>query len=279
MESQRWRLVITAASASLVTLGAVTAYQTMSRRKKRRQLDLDAARSLAKTQSLYQSVLPDNETENWGIGVSSAGSSQQLNGYDEGLIREQLARNYAFFGEEAMGQVRGGHVVIVGCGGVGSYAALMLARSGVSKIRLIDFDYVTLSSLNRHATALLSDVGTPKVTCVERTIRQVAKWVRVDARIEIWRKDEGGGKLLEGADWVVGELYDGYTFKPGPFFDVKTRVDAIDNIATKVDLLKYCRDHSIKVSSFLLLRTGVNGLLGVRVYGGWRKIRPYSCSN
>ena len=74
---------------------------------------------------------------------------------------------------------------------------------GVSKIRLVDFDYVSLSSLNRHATATLADVGTPKVKCIEKTLRQIAKWVEVDSRIDIWRKD-GGGHLLEGADWVVG---------------------------------------------------------------------------
>jgi len=75
---------------------------------------------------------------------------------------------------------------------------------GVSKIRLVDFDYVTLSSLNRHATATLADVGTPKVACIERVLRQVSRWVEVDSRVEIWRK-EGAGKLLEGVDWVVGK--------------------------------------------------------------------------
>ena len=83
---------------------------------------------------------------------------------------------------------------------------------GVSKIRLVDFDYVTLSSLNRHATAVLTDVGTPKVTCIEKTLKQIAKWVQVDSRIEIWRKDEGG-RLLEGADWVIG--------MPPPLFDAR----------------------------------------------------------
>lgn len=51
--------------------------------------------------------------------------------YDEELVREQLARNYAFFGEEGMGKVRGSSVVVVGCGGVGSWAAVMLCRSFV----------------------------------------------------------------------------------------------------------------------------------------------------
>lgn len=117
--------------------------------------------------------------------------------------------------------------------------------SGVSRIRLVDFDYVTLSSLNRHATATLSDVGTPKVGCIERTLRQISRWVEVDSRVEIWRKEDGG-KLLEGADWVIG--------KPRivgiePRFHLLTAKDAIDNITTKVDLLQYCYDHGIKVRS------------------------------
>lgn len=77
---------------------------------------------------------------------------------------------------------------------------------GVSKIRLVDFDYVTLSSLNRHATAGLTDVGTPKVKCIERTLKQISRWVEVDSRVEIWRKEEGGD-LLEGADWVIGKFF------------------------------------------------------------------------
>jgi tRNA A37 threonylcarbamoyladenosine dehydratase len=73
----------------------------------------------------------------------------------------------------------------------------------VSKIRLIDFDYVTLSSLNRHATAGPVDVGTPKVKCIEKALKQICKWVEVDAVVDIWRK-ENGGELLEGANWVIG---------------------------------------------------------------------------
>ena len=68
----------------------------------------------------------------------------------------------------------------------------------------MDFDYVTLSSLNRHATATLADVGTPKVKCVERTLKNIANWINVEACVEIWRKEDSGS-LLEDVDWVVGE--------------------------------------------------------------------------
>ncbi len=48
-------------------------------------------------------------------------------------------------------------------GGVGSHVVNMLARSGVGYIKIVDFDRVSLSSLNRHSFALRSDVGTSKV--------------------------------------------------------------------------------------------------------------------
>ena len=115
---------------------------------------------------------------------------------------------------------------------------------GVSKIRLVDFDYVTLSSLNRHATAVLTDVGTPKVICIEKTLKQIAKWVQVDSRTELWRKDDGG-RLLEGADWVIG-MFDIFLSQPLQKKSPLTQ-DAIDNIQTKVDLLEYCHSNNIKV--------------------------------
>jgi tRNA A37 threonylcarbamoyladenosine dehydratase len=84
-----------------------------------------------------------------------------------------------------------------------NYPNILLTISGISSIRLIDFDYVTLSSLNRHATATLADVGTPKVSCIARTLRQISRWANIECCVEVWRKDEGG-KILEGVDWVVG---------------------------------------------------------------------------
>lgn len=50
-------------------------------------------------------------------------------GLPERLVREQLARVYSFFGEEGMAKLRRSNVVVVGCGGVGSWAAVMLVRS------------------------------------------------------------------------------------------------------------------------------------------------------
>ncbi|KAK0205194.1 hypothetical protein DFS33DRAFT_1427916 [Desarmillaria ectypa] len=222
LHSHRAQLVATAVVVAVATGSLFSAFSAYSRRSKRRALNDDVLRSISTNGSNgsnynIQKVL-DKPTEEIMLKPRDTP-------FDEGLIREQLARNYAFFGDEGMAKVRSGSVAVIGCGGVGSWAAVMLVRSGVSKIRLVDFDYVTLSSLNRHATATVSDVGMPKVKCIEKVLKQISRWVEVDSRIEIWRKEEGS-MLLEGVDWVI---------------------DAIDNITTKVDLLKYCYDNNIKV--------------------------------
>ncbi|KAJ7510625.1 ubiquitin-protein ligase molybdopterin-converting factor [Mycena galericulata] len=224
--SHRTQLVATAVAASATTAALFSLYNSLSKRSRRRDLNQDILRSITSSTGGGKALFDGKPLANNPKPKNERGNAKERE-YDEDLIREQLARNYAFFGDEAMAKIRGGSVVVVGCGGVGSWAAVMLVRSGVSKIRLVDFDYVTLSSLNRHATAALPDVGTPKVKCVERALREIARWVEVDARVELWRKEDGA-KLLEGADWVV---------------------DAIDNIQTKVDLLKHCYDNKIKVFS------------------------------
>jgi tRNA A37 threonylcarbamoyladenosine dehydratase len=83
--------------------------------------------------------------------------------YDESLIAEQLARNLAFLGPQGNRDVRNAFVIVIGLGGVGSSAATSLVRSGVGRIRLIDFDQVTLSSLNVCFSSNIRIRRTPKV--------------------------------------------------------------------------------------------------------------------
>ena len=122
---------------------------------------------------------------------------------------------------------------MVGCGGVGSHATAALARSGCGKIRLIDFDQVTLSSLNRHAVATLADVGTPKVKCLERRLEQVTPWIEFDCRNELFGEKTAKTQLNP---WEDGQRPDFV-------------IDAIDNIDSKVALLQYCHANSIPVIS------------------------------
>ena len=121
-------------------------------------------------------------------------------------------------------------------GGVGSHCTSALARSGVSKLRLIDFDQVTLSSLNRHAVATLADVGMPKVECVRKRLQAVVPWVHWECINEIWQEPQ--------AERLLGP-WSGSNSGQRPDYII----DAIDNIDSKVALLQYCHYHGIKVLS------------------------------
>lgn len=129
IHSHRVQLIVTALVASLATAGLFTAYQQHSRHRKRRDLDQDIRRTLAsrKPQSLPTAYSTIEETEHderdIALGTNFQGADYE---YDEELVKEQLARNYAFFGDEGMAQIRKRTVVVVGCGGVGSWAAIML---------------------------------------------------------------------------------------------------------------------------------------------------------
>lgn len=162
----------------------------------------------------------------------------KLTCFHKELILEQLARNRVFLQDEGLAKLRSAFIIVVGCGGVGSHAVASLARSGVSKVRLIDFDQVTLSSLNRHSLATLADVGTPKVHCIRRRMQQIVPWVRFDCRNELYGESAADDLL---APWSM----DGEEKGQKPVYVL----DCIDNIQSKVELLHYCHKHFIPVIS------------------------------
>ncbi|KAH7067804.1 hypothetical protein FB567DRAFT_256205 [Paraphoma chrysanthemicola] len=152
--------------------------------------------------------------------------------YDDDLILEQLARNRVFLTDAGLAKLRNAFVIVVGCGGVGSHATAALARSGCTRIRLIDFDQVTLSSLNRHAVATLADVGTPKVHCLRKRLEQIVPWTHFECRNELFSEQTAATQLSD----LNGQQPDFV-------------IDAIDNIDSKVALLNYCSKNKLKVIS------------------------------
>jgi tRNA A37 threonylcarbamoyladenosine dehydratase len=151
----------------------------------------------------------------------------------EALRREQLSRHELYFGTEGMESIEGARVCVVGLGGVGSHCALMLARGGVGFLRLIDFDQVTLSSLNRHACATLQDVGIPKVEAVKSTCLELGlEASKVEALNEMYTAESGPGllKLPSGQQWDI-------------------IIDCIDDVPTKAALLARCVATSTRVLS------------------------------
>jgi tRNA threonylcarbamoyladenosine dehydratase len=90
------------------------------------------------------------------------------------------------------------HVVVVGIGGVGSWVAEALARSGVSTLTLIDMDHVAESNVNRQAHALTSTLGQAKVLAMRDRIHQIHPQARVQA-IDDFVTPNNWGPLLEAA--------------------------------------------------------------------------------
>jgi tRNA threonylcarbamoyladenosine dehydratase len=156
-------LLIGAGASAIATATVILGIQETRRRRNRRHL-----RDIVEDEIDRLKTQAENDLTGFGTprghgpaiedgGGIGAGPSEEET---ESLIGEQLARNIAFLGEEGNRKVRNAFVIVVGMGGVGSAAATMLVRSGVGRIRLIDFDQVTLSSLNVRARSSVSFVST-----------------------------------------------------------------------------------------------------------------------
>ncbi|KAK4192446.1 hypothetical protein QBC35DRAFT_223284 [Podospora australis] len=234
------QLAATAVVSAAVAAGAILSYQRLQHGERLTRLKQSIPRNPSSSATSSEAVQPlnrvgplpkpDKEDEHNQILAHRA----QNGDFDDELILEQLARNRVFLGDEGLSKLRDAFVVVVGCGGVGSHACAALARSGVSKIRLIDFDQVTLSSLNRHAVATLADVGLPKVQCLSRRLCAITPWVKFDLRLQ---KFDGSCAAELLAPWEETDQKPDFV------------IDAIDNIESKVELLKFCHDHSLPVIS------------------------------
>ncbi|KAG8627088.1 hypothetical protein KVT40_004571 [Elsinoe batatas] len=236
-ESHRVQLAVTAVVSGAVVASAIFGLQTAKKQYRVSDLkesipDLKDEQNVGQINSFGGASAPRSKQETEDSRSAALAARAQTGHYDEELILEQLARNRAFLKDPGLTKLREAFVIVVGCGGVGSHAISALARSGIGAIRLIDFDQVTLSSLNRHAVATLADVGTPKVHCLRKRLEQVTPWTKFDVRNELF----GGEK----AERLLA-----------PFEDREPDfvIDAIDNIDSKVELLEYCYKKSIKVVS------------------------------
>eukprot|EP00956_Cyclotella_meneghiniana_P023312 scaffold45236_cov59-Cyclotella_meneghiniana.AAC.4 len=159
---------------------------------------------------------------------------------------EMLSRNSLYFSTSnntstdnptGMSRIETSSVLVVGLGGVGSHTAHMLARAGVRYLRLIDFDQVTLSSLNRHAVATLKDVGLPKATVLSNFLREIcpdSDRLVLDPVIKMFTGDkEKDGTMLDDP--------------PGGAWDIV--IDAIDDVPTKANLIAHFAKRGVRVIS------------------------------
>ena len=131
-------------------------------------------------------------------------------------MNERTIRAEMLLGAEAMERLKNAHVAVFGLGGVGSWCAEALARSGVGHLTLIDQDTVGLSNINRQLCALSSTLDMPKAEVLRRRIEDINPDINV-------RTIVGRYEAASREDF---------------FADYDYIVDCIDLVSCKVDLIR-----------------------------------------
>lgn len=130
-----------------------------------------------------------------------------LNGAVFSMEQADLQRRFGglerLYGVRGAAQIRAAHVVVVGIGGVGSWTAEALARSGVRRLTMIDMDHVAESNINRQIHALTNTVGQAKIEAMRDRIAQINPACQVDC-IDDFVEPENWLQLLPpDADAVI----------------------------------------------------------------------------
>jgi tRNA threonylcarbamoyladenosine dehydratase len=140
---------------------------------------------------------------------------------------DRLAR---LVGEPAIEQLFRSHVMVVGLGGVGSFAAESLVRSGVGRVSLVDFDRVCVTNSNRQLQALCGNVGLGKASTLAYRMRQINPQATVEPVAKFYSVSTAEELMALAPDYVV---------------------DAIDNMTAKCHLLSTCRSRQVPVVTCL----------------------------
>ncbi|WP_298831541.1 tRNA threonylcarbamoyladenosine dehydratase [uncultured Piscinibacter sp.] len=107
------------------------------------------------------------------------------------------------YGDEAYARIRAARIAVVGVGGVGSWAAEVLARSGVAELTLVDLDHVAESNINRQVQALGSTLGMAKVRALAERIADIHPQCRVHEVEEFAQPDNWPAVLPREVDMVI----------------------------------------------------------------------------
>lgn len=129
------------------------------------------------------------------------------------------------YGAGSLARLGSAHACVVGLGGVGSWAAEVLARSGVGRLTLIDLDHVAESNLNRQVHALEATLGQAKVLAMQARIADIHPACRV-ACVEEFVSPENVAALIPACDLVL---------------------DCIDQVKAKAALIAHCRRQRIPI--------------------------------
>ncbi|WP_227940162.1 tRNA threonylcarbamoyladenosine dehydratase [Alkalihalobacillus deserti] len=140
----------------------------------------------------------------------------------------QFSRNELAIGQDGLTLLKNSTVAVLGIGGVGSFSAEALARSGVGRLVLVDKDDVDITNVNRQIHALLSTVGRQKVELMKERIHDINPECEVIALKMFYTEETYEQFFSYGLDYVV---------------------DASDTIIYKIHLMKQCLERKIPIIS------------------------------
>lgn len=139
-----------------------------------------------------------------------------------------FSRTEMLIGTEALNKLQESTIAIYGVGGVGSFVAEGLVRSGVGGFVLVDDDDVCLTNINRQIHATRKTIAKPKVEVMKERILEINPKVKVDTFKELYNSDSAERLLLDSYSYVV---------------------DAIDMVSAKLDLIERCKQKEIPIIS------------------------------
>ena len=143
-------------------------------------------------------------------------------------MKEELEREVALLGEDAVKKLNNSFVAVFGLGGVGSYTAEALARSGIGKILLVDNDAVSKSNINRQLCALQSTVGRKKVDVVAERLLDINPDLIIERSYE----------------FVLPENISSFDFSRFNYV-----IDAIDTVSAKLAIAESAKEHGVPMIS------------------------------
>ncbi|MCA9636819.1 MAG: tRNA threonylcarbamoyladenosine dehydratase [Myxococcales bacterium] len=192
------------------------------------------------TQTIALSALkPSKRTQSADAGAPSPSpAAPQADADDEDTYRlhRRFDRMGRLVGDRAMARLFQSHVAVIGLGGVGSWAAESLVRSGVGRLTIVDFDLVCVTNANRQLHAMKGTTGKPKAEVMAERLRMINPRCEVEAIREFYNEGNSAEILGRGPDLVI---------------------DAIDNLAAKTHLIATCYRQGIP----LVVSGGASGRL------------------
>ena len=135
-------------------------------------------------------------------------------------------------GEKTIERYANAHVLVVGLGGVGAYAAEQLCRAGIGEMTIVDADSVDITNINRQLLATTESIGSSKVSVMAQRLRSINPNIRLH-EVQEFLRDEGTIRLLESTkfDYVVDAID---TLSPKVFliyFTMKMNIPLVSNIS------------------------------------------------